>query len=92
MELMRRIRELACKLEFLRAGSEPRDRMDATLVCSEIEREYVAWGLKEISGLDLDGSPATPDSLVAVGPEELVREVVDAIKAETGLSEAERKN
>jgi hypothetical protein len=40
----------------------------------------------------LDGQPATPETLAAAGPEDLCREVVAAIKAESGLTEAERKN
>ena len=50
------------------------------------------WGLKEVRGLKLDGEPATPESLAATGPEELFREAVAAVKAECGLTEAERKN
>ncbi len=43
-------------------------------------------------GLELDGAPATPESLAAIGPEELFREAVAAVKAECGLTETERKN
>ena len=42
--------------------------------------------------LELDGVPATPESLAAVGPEELFREAIAAVKAECGLTDAERKN
>jgi hypothetical protein len=40
----------------------------------------------------LDGSEASPQSLAEAGPEELFREALEAVRAETGLNEAERKN
>ena len=90
-ELMRRVRELAGKLEFLEAG-DGGAKMDAALLRVEIDRLYVSWGLRGISGLELDGVSATPESLAESGPEALFREAVDAVRAQTGLSAAERKN
>lgn len=92
VELTRRIRELATRKEFLDAGETPNDKMEAALLASEIDRLYVLWGLKEVTGLKLDGQPATPESLAASGPEDLFREALAAIKHQCGLSEAERKN
>jgi hypothetical protein len=92
LELMRRIRELAGRLEFLEAAQEPCGKMDAGLLRAEIDRLYLTWGLQAISGLQLDGSEATPESLANSGPEELFREALAAVRAETGLNEAERKN
>lgn len=92
MDLMRRVRELAGRAEFLEAGKEADDKMDAAILQSEIDRMYVVWGLQEISGLAVDGSPATPQSLAESGPEELFREALAAVREATGLSEAERKN
>lgn len=92
VELTRRIRELAQKFEYLEAGKEPRDQIEAALLATEIDTVYLRWGLKGIEGLNLDGNPATPERLVAAGPEDLCREAIEAIKAECGLSEAERKN
>jgi hypothetical protein len=91
-ELMRRVRELARKMEFLEAGQEPGEKMDAALLRVEIDRLYVGWGLRAISGLELDGAKATPESLAESGPEELFREAVAVVRAQTGLSTAERKN
>jgi hypothetical protein len=48
--------------------------------------------LRAISGLELDGAVATPESLAQTGPEELFREAVVVVRAQTGLSAAERKN
>jgi hypothetical protein len=92
VELMRRIRELASRKEFVEAGDTPDEKMEAALLASEIDRIYLLWGLKEVTGLELDGLPATPESLAASGPEDLFREVLAAVKQQCGLSEAERKN
>jgi hypothetical protein len=91
VELTRRLREIAQRVEFLEAG-DAKEKIDAALLTCEIDRLYVLWGLKEVRGLDLDGEAATPESLAAVGPEELFREAVGAVKAECGLTETERKN
>jgi hypothetical protein len=92
MELMRRIREVARRLEFLEAGQEPGDKMDAALARAEIDRTYVQWGLQSVQGLELDGAPATPELLVESGPEELFREALAAVQAQAGLTEPEAKN
>jgi hypothetical protein len=91
-ELMRQVRELARKMEFLEAGRNPGEKMDAALLRIEIDRLYVRWGLRVISGLTLDGVEATPESLAESGPEELFREAVAAVRAQTGLTAEERKN
>jgi len=92
VELMRRIRELARKAEFLAAGEAPGEKMDAALIAAEIDRLYVAWGLKAVSGLVVDGRDASPETLGDAGPEELFREALEAVRAETGLTEDQRKN
>src|ERR1700720_4792817 len=91
IELMRRLREIAQKVEFLEAG-DAREKIEAALLTSEIDRLYVMWGLKEGRGLELDGDPATPELLAAAGPEDLSRGAVAAVKTECGLTETERKN
>ncbi len=92
VELTRQIRELAGRREFLDAGASPADKMDAALLTSEIDRIYIQWGLKEVSGLEVDGQPATPENFAASGPEDLFREALAAIKQQCGLSQDERKN
>ena len=92
VELTQRIRELAGRQEFLTASEAAQDKMDAALLASEIDRLYLLWGLKEISGLQLDGAAATPETLATNGPEPLFREALTAIKQRCGLSESERKN
>jgi hypothetical protein len=92
VELTRRIRDLAARKEFVEAGDTANEKMEAALLASEIDRIYLLWGLKEVTGLELDGLPASPESLVACGPEELFREALAAVKQQCGLSEVERKN
>ncbi len=92
MALMQRIRELSRRMEFLEAGNEPADKMDAALVEAEIGRVYVSWGLRAVSGLVVDGAEATPELLAESGPEDLFREALAAVQAQAGLSQEERKN
>ena len=92
VELMRRVRELAGRVEFLEAGEGADEKMDAGLLRAEIDRLYVVWGLMEVSGLQIDGIDATPEMLADRGPEELFREALASVRAETGLDEIERKN
>ena len=92
VDLMRQVRELARRMEFLEAGQAPGEKMDSALVKAEVDRLYLIWGLVGVSGLELDGAAATPAGLAESGPEDLFREALAAVKAETGLSGAERKN
>ncbi|HXE64158.1 MAG TPA: hypothetical protein VN519_11495 [Bryobacteraceae bacterium] len=92
LELMRKVRDLAARLEFFEAGREARNEMEASLLGGEIDRLYLLWGLEEVRGLDIDGAPATAESLIDRGPEELFQEALAAVKAECGLTETERKN
>ena len=92
LELMRQVRELAHKIEFLDAVADAESQMDAALLRAEIDGLYVSWGLHSVDGLLLDGVPASPDSFRESGPEELLREALAAIRAEAGLTETERKN
>lgn len=92
MQLMRQVRELARKLEFLRAGDTEIEKMDAHILNAEIERAYVTWGVVAILGFTIDGEPATPAKLLDRGPEHLVHEAICAVRAECGLTEEERKN
>ena len=92
LELMRRVRELAPKLEYCEAGNTTGDRIEANLLSAEIDRLYIEWGLREIRGLEIDGAPANPTTLVDAGPEDLCREALQFVKRASGLSESEAKN
>jgi len=92
MELMKQIRELVRRVEFHEAGQDAKDRMEAAVLSAEIDRLYVLWGVKEVRGLAVDGEPATGQSLLEAGPEDLFREALAAVRGECGLSDEERKN
>jgi hypothetical protein len=92
LELMKRVRDLAARAEFFEAGCDEKNRMEASLLGAEMDRLYLEWGLAEVHGLELDGMPASPLALIERGPEDLFREALEAVRAECGLSEPERKN
>ncbi len=92
LELTRRVWELAARAEFNGSGETAAERLKAALLEGEIDRTYLEWGLVRVEGLDIDGQAASPEGIVARGPEKLCREIVAAIKAECGLTEDERKN
>jgi len=92
MELSRLVREIGKKAEFLEAGTELQERIEAGILTHEVDAMYLRWGLVSVEGLTIDGTPATAEQLLDSGPEALTQEIVAAIKAQCGLSEAERKN
>jgi hypothetical protein len=92
IELARRIREIGRKAEYLEAGSDVRDKLEATVLGAEIDHAYLTWGLIGVEGLEIDGAAATAVCLIETGPVELAVEILARIKAECGLSEDERKN
>ncbi|MEQ1886685.1 MAG: hypothetical protein ABL967_16605 [Bryobacteraceae bacterium] len=92
IELARRMREIGRKIEFFEAGSDARDKLEAAALGAEIDREYLAWGLMAVEGLQIDGVNASPEAVIEKGPAELAGEILLRVKAECGLSEAERKN
>ena len=93
VELMRRVRELAGRLEFLEAGAEPGGKMDAALLRAEIDRLYLAVGAEgAFRGWTWTGAAATPELLAesgAGGP--LSRGPRRRCCAETGLNEEAAK-
>lgn len=92
VELMRRVRELARRGEFLSASEDAGEKMDAALLQCEIERAYVSWGVRSVSGLMVNGRHADVELMAAEGPEALFREALTAVRREAGLNEEERKN
>src|SRR5437868_7546507 len=69
MELCRRIREIGQKLEFLDAGDNFREKVEANLLSHEIDQIYLEWGLVAIEGLTIDGETANLELAIAKGPE-----------------------
>jgi hypothetical protein len=92
IELVRRIREIGRKAEFLEAGSDARDKLESAVLAGDVDRAYLEWGLVGVEGLTIDGETATPEMLIEKGPVALALEVLAKVKAECGLSEDERKN
>lgn len=92
IELTRKIREISRKLEFLEAGGDVREKLEAAVLQGEVDRAYLEWGLEEIDGLEIDGAAAGTTALIERGPLDLALEIVHKIRAECGLSEEERKN
>jgi hypothetical protein len=92
LELARRIREIGRKAEFLAAGTDAREKLEAAVVGAEVDRAYLEWGLLAVEGLTIDGEAATPQAVVDKGPLELAMEILGRVKSECGLSESQRKN
>jgi hypothetical protein len=92
MGLARKVLELSRRMDFRDAGGSVEDKIEASVLGCEIDQVYIDWGLVGISGLTIDGVIATPELVSEKGPEGLAREIVDAIKAQCGLTENERKN
>jgi hypothetical protein len=92
VELMKRVRELVRRIEFLEAGAAAGERMEAGLLRAEIDRMFVLWGVTGITGLRVDGEEATPELLAERGPEDVFREALAAVRRQAGLTEEERKN
>jgi hypothetical protein len=92
IELARRIREIGRKVEYLEAGNDAKEKLEATVLAAEIDRAYLDWGLKGVEGIEIDGLAATPARLIDDGPVELAAEILARIKRECGLTEDERKN
>ena len=92
IDLARRIREVGRKAEYLDAGGEVTDKLEAAVVAAEIDRAYLEWGWTSVEGLEIDGVAASPGMAIDAGPVELAAEVLARIKSECGLKEDERKN
>jgi len=92
LELLKKVRELAARMEFYKAGPQLDDKLEASIASAEVESIYVVWGISKVDGLSIDGVDATPESLVLHGPEDLVREAATLVRSQLGLTEDERKN
>lgn len=92
IELARRIREIGRRVEYLEAGQDAKEKLEATVLGAEVDRAYLEWGLVGVEGLDIDGAAATAGSVVDAGPIDLTEEILHRIKFECGLTDDERKN
>jgi hypothetical protein len=62
----------------------------ADLADNEMTPTWVRWGLASIEGLEIDGEPATVESLIESGPPDLYQEVAEAVRKEAGLTAEEQ--
>jgi hypothetical protein len=92
IELLKTLRGLMSEMECRAAGSSDRDRVERAWLGLQAQRTYIEWGLTRVDGLLIDGENATPESLLARGPEELCVEIAAAVKDRSFLNEEERKN
>src|SRR5437763_46447 len=92
VELVRMVREIGRKAEFLAAGSDVREKLEGAALAGDMDRAYLEWGLVAVEGLTIDGETATPGLLIQKGPMALAVEVLGRVRAESGLSEDERQN
>jgi len=92
IELTKRVRELARRIEFAEAGETFADKVEASLLSLEVDRLYLDWGLESVRGLTVDGEAVSRENATERAPEALTREMIAAVKSECGLSEDERKN
>jgi hypothetical protein len=91
MDLTKRIREVSLCDDFLMSGS-PSEQLNAAENELAVQKLLIVWGLSNVARLSLDGEPATAETIIEKAPEEFANEIVMAIRAELGLSEAEIKN
>ncbi len=91
LDLVSQVRESCHKYEFLRAGDNG-EQSEAAMGDLIVKKLYLDWGLGAVKGLTIDGRPATTESLIASGPEQLADEIIEQIRCELGLNEQERKN
>jgi hypothetical protein len=91
IELTKRLHDLTLRHEFLAKGNEL-DQLEMALADLLVQKLFVEWGLGQLDGLDIDGAPATIESLIERGPEELVAEIAAEVRHECGLTDEERKN
>jgi hypothetical protein len=91
IDLSSRTRELTLRNEFLKAGNLT-DQMDAGLADLLVEKLYLEWAVAGVTGLRIDGTPASLPLLIERGPDVLVNEILEAIRSQLELSDAERKN
>lgn len=58
----------------------------------ELTPRYIRWGLLSVEGLAIDGEPATVETLLSSGPEDIIPEIRDAVKRQLGLTLVQQKN
>jgi hypothetical protein len=104
-DLMRRFWELTKEREALKAGDPAAGNLDkeiasvdyefALIQSSHLAPASIRAGLVSITGLEIDGQPATPEMIATnATPEldDLVREIYAECEVASGLTGAQKKN
>lgn len=86
------LRPLIARAEFVAADARPEQQLELVLLDRSVQQLCVEWSVQDLTGLLLDGEPATVHSLLEKAPELLVQELLVAIQGQLGLTPDERKN
>ncbi|HYZ85288.1 MAG TPA: hypothetical protein VE621_12835 [Bryobacteraceae bacterium] len=92
LALTAKVKDLLRRVEYLEAGEDAAQQVEASLLNQQIDELYLEWGLLRVAGLQLDGTDPDPKMVLELAPEPFTREILAEIKAECGLTETERKN
>ena len=98
MSLLRRhrllleLKDLAAEQRFHAAQEGMENEIAAAELRGRIDEKAIRAALVQIAGLSIGGEPATVESLLESGPEDLAYEIAEAIADESFLNEEERKN
>ncbi|MCZ2155381.1 MAG: hypothetical protein LC114_16010 [Bryobacterales bacterium] len=92
LELLRRVHSLAGTHEFCTASQTVESQYEAAILEKAMQQIYLECTLVQVEGLLIDGEPASTDTLLHRGPENLVEEIISAIHHYMGLSAEEQKN
>lgn len=83
---------MAARIRALTASARTEDAVAAAVLRREISKRVLEWGVVDISGLEINGAPATKQTLLEEGPEELSIEILEELQQRLSLNEQERKN
>lgn len=98
MSLLRRhrllleLKGLAAEQRFHAVQEGIESELAAAELRGRIDEKVIRAALVHIEGLSIGGAPATVESLLESGPEDLAYEIAEAIADESFLNEEERKN
>jgi hypothetical protein len=90
--LIQELQGLAAEQRFHAAQEGMESEIAAAELRGRIDEIIIRAALAQIEGLRIGGKPATVESLLEDGPDELAYEIAEAIADESFLNEEERKN
>ena len=90
--LLMELKDLAAEQRFHAVQEGVASELAAAELRGRIDEKAIRAGLVQIEGLSIGGEPATVESLLESGPEDLAYEIAEAIADESFLNEEERKN